>query len=98
MAASNDYYAVLGVDRTATAEEIRKAYRKLARKYHPDVNKAEDAATKFNEVQEAYDTLCDAEKRRVYDQFGAAGVGGLATVASIVPEVAGSLYPCRLER
>ena len=76
MATSNDYYAVLGVDRTATAEEIRKAYRSLARKYHPDVNKAEDAATKFNEVQEAYDTLCDAEKRRSYDQFGAAGVGG----------------------
>ena len=76
MAASNDYYAVLGVDRTATAEEIRKAYRKLARKYHPDVNKEEDASTKFNEVQEAYDTLCDAEKRRMYDQFGAAGVGG----------------------
>ena len=76
MAASNDYYAVLGVDRTATAEEIRKAYRSLARKYHPDVNKEEDAATKFNEVQEAYDTLCDAEKRRSYDQFGAAGAGG----------------------
>ena len=76
MAASNDYYAVLGVDRTATAEEIRKAYRSLARKYHPDVNKAEDAATKFNEVQEAYDTLCDAEKRRSYDQFGTVGAGG----------------------
>lgn len=76
MAASKDYYAVLGVDRAATAEEIRKAYRSLARKYHPDVNKAEDAATKFNEVQEAYDTLCDAEKRRSYDQFGAAGAGG----------------------
>jgi DnaJ-class molecular chaperone len=76
MTESNDYYKVLGVDRSSTADEIRKAYRKLARKYHPDVNKADDAATKFAEVQEAYDTLSDAEKRRMYDQFGAAGPAG----------------------
>jgi curved DNA-binding protein len=76
MTSPNDYYKLLGVDRSATAEEIRKAYRKLARKYHPDVNKAEDAATKFAEVQEAYDTLSDAEKRKMYDQFGSAGPQG----------------------
>ncbi len=68
--ASRDLYSVLGVSRTATQDEIRKAYRKLARQYHPDVNKAKDAAQKFNEVQEAYDTLSDENKRKQYDQFG----------------------------
>lgn len=69
-----DYYEVLGVSRSANDEEIRKAHRKLARKYHPDVNKAADAATKFAEAQEAYDVLSDADKRKRYDQFGHAGV------------------------
>ncbi len=75
MSKQRDYYEVLGVDRGASADAIRKAYRKLARQYHPDVNKAADASKKFSEVQEAYDVLSDAEKRKAYDQFGHAGVG-----------------------
>lgn len=70
-----DYYDVLGVKRDATTDQIRSVYRKLARQFHPDVNKAPDAAKRFAEVQEAYDVLSDAEKRKLYDQFGHAGVG-----------------------
>lgn len=65
-----DYYKILGVDRSAESAAIKKAYRKLARKYHPDVNKASDAEDRFKEVNEAYDVLKDAEKRKAYDQFG----------------------------
>src|SRR5882672_3071765 len=65
-----DYYALLGVDRTANAADIKSAYRKLARKYHPDVSKEKDAEEKFKEVAEAYETLKDAEKRAAYDQLG----------------------------
>lgn len=65
-----DYYKILGVDRKASAEDIKKAYRRLARKYHPDVSKEANAEEKFKELGEAYEVLRDTEKRAQYDQFG----------------------------
>src|SRR5277367_1276295 len=71
---SRDPYEVLGVARTASEDEIKKAYRKLARQFHPDRNPGDkQAETKFKEVQEAYDLLGDKTKRQQYDQFGFAG-------------------------
>src|SRR5690348_16186477 len=68
---TKDYYATLGVKKTATAEDIRKAFRKLARKYHPDVNPGDKKAEeKFKEISEANDILGDEKKRKIYDQLG----------------------------
>lgn len=69
---NKDYYATLGVSKDASADEIKSAYRKLAKKYHPDISKEPDAEAKFKEVQEAYSILGDETKRRQYDQFGSA--------------------------
>jgi DnaJ-class molecular chaperone len=73
---NNDYYEALGVSKTASADEIRKAYKKLSRKYHPDANKDKDAPERFKQVQEAFDVLGDSEKRQQYDRFGRAFPGG----------------------
>lgn len=76
MAEKRDYYEVLDVSRDASAAEIKRAYRKLAKELHPDHNKEEGAEDKFNEVREAYETLSNEDKRRAYDQFGHAGTQG----------------------
>lgn len=74
MATKRDYYEILGVDKKASADEIKSAYRKLAMQYHPDKNKAPDAEEKFKEMSEAYAVLEDQTKRQQYDQFGHAGI------------------------
>ncbi len=80
-----DYYDILGIKRTDSVDVIKRAYRKLARQLHPDVNKSPDAASRFAEVQEAYDVLSDEEKRKQYDMFGRAGIGGAAGASTVNP-------------
>jgi len=73
---ARDYYEVLGVSRSASKDDIKQAFRRLAREWHPDVNKSPEAHTKFQEINEAYQVLSDDDQRSRYDRFGAAGVGG----------------------
>src|SRR3990167_5429780 len=70
MATNRDYYEVLGVSKSASADELKKAYRTQARKYHPDVNKASDAEARFKEINEAYQVLSYPQKKSAYDQYG----------------------------
>src|SRR6187455_384059 len=76
MANGTDYYKVLGVDKKASADDIKKAYRKLARKYHPDTNHDPGAEERFKAISEAYDVLGDPEKRKKYDRGGGVFAGG----------------------
>ena len=77
--AKRDYYEILGVSKTADEQEIKKAYRKMAMKYHPDKNPGDKASEeKFKEAAEAYDVLSNGDKKSRYDQFGHAGMGGAA--------------------
>ncbi|KAB2854888.1 MAG: DnaJ domain-containing protein, partial [Anaerolineae bacterium] len=69
-----DYYEILGITRSASTDDLKKAFRNLARQYHPDVNKSPDAEEKFKEINEAYQVLSDPDKRAAYDRFGHAGV------------------------
>lgn len=98
MSSKRDYYAVLGVGRNATDQEIKSAYRKLALQFHPDRNpeKTEEATEKFKEITEAYSVLADADKRAAYDRFGHAGVGGMpdfsSTIFSGFEDIFGDLF------
>ena len=74
--AKDDFYKTLGVEKTASAQEIKKAYRKLAKEWHPDHNKSPEAETKFKEIREAYEVLSDETKKDAYDKYGHAGVDG----------------------
>ncbi len=98
-----DYYEVLGVSRNASEAELKKSYRRLARQYHPDVNKEANASERFKELSEAYEVLSDDQKRTIYDRYGHAGLqnsgagfsgfeGGFGNVADIFEEFFGSAF------
>lgn len=90
MSAKRDYYEVLGLSKTAPASEVKSQYRKLALKFHPDRNKTDEAAEHFKEISEAYAILSDAEKRKVYDQYGHAGVDGRYSTEDIFQGASGN--------
>ena len=98
MAEKRDYYEVLGVNKTASDDEIKKAYRQIAKKYHPDVNPSQEAADIFKEASEAYAVLSDPEKRKQYDQFGhaafdgSAGAGGFDFDGADFSDIFGDLF------
>src|SRR5579884_1046685 len=85
MAVKRDYYEILGLQRGASEDDVKKAFRRLARQYHPDVNKEKGAEEKFKEIAEAYEVLGDAQKRQAYDRFGHAGVNGAGVGAGANP-------------
>ncbi|MFB5611497.1 MAG: molecular chaperone DnaJ [Nitrosopumilaceae archaeon] len=90
MSAKRDYYEVIGVSKTASADEIKSQYRKLALKFHPDRNKSKEAAEHFKEISEAYAVLSDSEKRKIYDQYGHAGVDGRYSTEDIFQGASGN--------
>lgn len=81
---NTEYYDRLGVSKDASQDEIKRAYRKMSKKYHPDINKEPGAEEKYKEVQEAYETLSDDQKRAAYDQYGPDGANGFGGQEALV--------------
>ncbi|CAL9130095.1 unnamed protein product [Musa textilis] len=85
-AKATDYYGTLNLSRNSTLQEIKSAYRSLARKYHPDMNKSPGAEERFKEISAAYEVLSDEEKRSLYDRYGEAGLQGEYGAAGVGPQ------------